>query len=201
MHFSSKDISPAIAYKLLTSTVLPRPIAFVTSINQEGQLNAAPFSFFNAMGSQPPVVVLGFEPNTDGSQKDTPNNILATKEFVVNMVNEELSVQMNMCAASLASDVDELSHADIETVSSLEVVPPRILASPVSMECKLLNSMPLQGGGLIIVGEILHLHLRDDIVTGLEPLRIDINKLAPISRLNGSLYGRVTDQFTIKRPE
>ncbi len=201
MHFSSKDISPATAYKLLTSTVLPRPIAFVTSISKEGQLNAAPFSFFNAMGSQPPVIVLGFEPNADGSQKDTPINILETKEFVVNLVNEELSVQMNMCAASLAAEVDELKHADIETVPSLSVTPPRILASPVSMECKLLNNMPLEGGGQIIVGEVLHFHVRDDVVTGLEPLRIDISSLAPISRLNGPLYGRITDQFTIKRPK
>ena len=172
MNFSSNNISPATAYKLLVSTILPRPIAFVTSLDLEGRTNAAPFSFFNAMGSKPPVVVLGFEPKPDGSQKDTPNNILATSEFVVNIVNEPLAQQMNMCAAS-----------------------------PASFECRLMQDIELSGGGRIILGEVVHFHLCDDVVSTLDPLRIDIDKLAPISRLSGPLYGRVSDQFEIQRPK
>lgn len=201
MHFASNDISPATAYKLLSSTILPRPIAFVTSVNAAGQSNAAPFSFFNAMGYAPPVVVIGFTPNADGSQKDTPNNILETREFVVNLVDEPLAAQMNICAAALPANVDEISLAELEIVPSIGVRPPRIAASPVSFECRYFNDMPLSGGGRIIVGEVIHFHLRDEVVSNLEPLRIDLDKLRPISRLSGSKYGRITDQFEIERPK
>ncbi len=201
MHFASENISPATAYKLLSSTILPRPIAFVTTVNVAGQTNAAPFSFFNAMGSEPPVVVLGFQTNADGTQKDTPNNIIETGVFVVNLVDEPLAAQMNICAATLSADVDEIALAQLEIIPSLGIAPPRLRAAPVSMECKLLNSVPLAGGGLIIIGEVLHFHVRDDIITSQDPLRLDINKLAPISRLNGPKYGRITDQFEIERPK
>jgi flavin reductase (DIM6/NTAB) family NADH-FMN oxidoreductase RutF len=201
MHFSSSELAPGTAYKLLVSTVLPRPIAFVTTVNRSGQVNAAPFSFFNAMGSEPPVVVLGFEPRTDGSQKDTPNNILATREFVVNMVNEPLAAQMNMCAASFAPDVDEAAVAQLATTASTGVAPPRLCASPVSLECKLIQDTPLAGGGIIILGEVLHFHVSDLVIAQTDPLRIDIDKLALISRLSGPLYGRTTDQFEIQRPK
>ena len=201
MHFAADKLSPATAYKLLSSTILPRPIAFVTSMNADGQANAAPFSFFNAMGYAPPVVVLGFSPNPDGSQKDTPNNIMETREFVVNLVDEPLAAQMNITAATLPADVDEISLAALDTIPSLDILPPRLAASPVSFECKYFNDMPLSGGGRIIVGEVLHFHLRDAIVSSLEPLRIDLNKLGVISRLSGSKYGRITDQFEIERPK
>lgn len=201
MHFASENITPATAYKLLSSTILPRPIAFVTSINTQGQTNAAPFSFFNAVGYAPPVVVIGFSANPDGSQKDTPNNILDTREFVVNLVDEPLAAQMNICAATLPADVDEIELAQLETIPCREIAPPRLKASPVSFECKYFNDMPLSGGGRIIVGEVLHFHLRDEIVSGQDPLRIDLNKLNPISRLSGPKYGRITDQFEIERPK
>jgi len=136
MHFASKNISPATAYKLLSSTILPRPIAFITSLDSDGQANAAPFSFFNAMGSEPPVIVIGFTPQADGSQKDTPNNILMTKEFVVNLVDEPLAAQMNICAASVPAEVSEIDLAKLETMPSLDIAPPRLKASPVSFECR-----------------------------------------------------------------
>ena len=199
MHFSSREISPETAYKLLVSIVAPRPIAFVTSMDIDGNLNGAPFSFFNTMGSAPPVVVLGFQPNAEGNQKDTPNNILSTKEFVVNIVDEPLAHQMNICASSQPPEVDEIALAKLDTLSSLGVTPPRIKASPASMECKLMETVSLSGGGKIIIGEVIHFHLRDDAVSQINPLRIDIDKLAPISRLNGPLYGRITDQLTIDR--
>ena len=200
MHFAADNITPATAYKLLSSTILPRPIAFVTSMNAAGQMNAAPFSFFNAVGYEPPVVVLGFTPQADGSQKDTPNNILETKEFVVNLVDEALAVQMNICAATLPADVDEIALANLDTLPSLDIHPPRLAASPVSFECRYFNDMPLSGGGRIIVGEVIHFHLRDEIISGMDPLRIDLDKLNPISRLSGVKYGRITDQFEIERP-
>ena len=201
MHFSSHDISPEMAYKLLVSIIVPRPIAFVTSMDVEGNLNGAPFSFFNAMGSKPPVIVLGFQPHADGRQKDTPNNILSTEEFVVNIVDEPLAQQMNICASKHPPEVDEIALAKLATVPSLGVKPPRLKASPASLECRLFEHVALAGGGKIIIGEILHFHLRDDAVSQMDPLRIDINKLAPISRLNGPSYGRITDQFEIERPK
>ena len=201
MHFASENITPATAYKLLSSTILPRPIAFVTSQSAGGQLNAAPFSFFNAMGYEPPVLVLGFTPQPDGSQKDTPNNILETKEFVVNLVDEPLAEQMNICAASVPPGVNEIDLAKLETVPSLDIAPPRLKAAPVSFECRYFNDMSLSGGGRIIVGEVIHFHIQDELIAETDPLRIDLDKLAPISRLSGSKYGRVTDQFEIQRPK
>jgi flavin reductase (DIM6/NTAB) family NADH-FMN oxidoreductase RutF len=106
MHFAASEISSALAYKLLVSTIIPRPIAFVTSKSAAGVLNAAPYSFFNGMGSAPPVVAIGFQPTEAGGMKDTSSNILETGEFVVNIVDEALSVQMNQAAATLAPDVD-----------------------------------------------------------------------------------------------
>lgn len=173
----------------------------MTSQDARGHLNAAPFSFFNAMGYEPPVVVLGFTPQADGSQKDTPNNILETKEFVVNLVDEPLAAQMNICAATLPAHVDEIGLAKLETHPSLDVAPPRLKASPVSFECRYYNDMSLSGGGRIIVGEVIHFHIKDEAISNLEPLRIDLNKIAPISRLSGAKYGRITDQFEIKRPD
>ncbi len=201
MHFSAKDISSDMAYKLLVSTILPRPIAFVTTVNSDGQPNGAPFSFFNAMGSDPPVIVLGFQPHDDGTQKDTPNNIISTSEFVVNIVDEPLADQMNICASIVPSDVDELELSKLKTIPSIGIAPPRIVDSPTSMECKYMHDILLDGGGRIIVGEVIHFHVCDELITGFDPFRIDINKRSPISRLNGAMYGRITDQFELKRPK
>ena len=135
------------------------------------------------------------------AKKTRQNNILSTQEFVVNIVDEPLAHQMNICAGSLPPDVDEIALAKIATAPSLGVAPPRIITSPASVECRLLEAVSLGGGGKIIIGEILHFHLREDTVIQMDPLRIDINKLAPISRLNGAFYSRITDQFKIERPQ
>ncbi|MEL8056679.1 MAG: flavin reductase family protein, partial [Pseudomonadota bacterium] len=182
MHFSSADLPRALAYKLLVSTVIPRPIAFVTSQSADGILNAAPYSFFNAMGSAPPVVAIGFEPTADAGVKDTSSNILETGEFVVNIVDEAMSVQMNQAAASLPPEVDEIALTGLETSPSTAVRPPRLSASPMAMECRLLDKTELAGGGVIVIGEVMHFHLRDDAVTETDPLRIDIDRIAPVAR-------------------
>lgn len=200
MHFASENISRSTAYRLLSSTITPRPIAFVTSVDGQGRVNGAPFSFFNGMGSAPPVVVLGFEPNTDGSQKDTPNNIMETGEFVVNLVDEPLAGQMNMAAANLKPGEDELAHAGLAAIASLGVAPPRIAAAPVSLECTLFQDTPLPGGGRIIIGQVLHFHVRDDLLLSTDPVRIDVEKYAPIGRLSGPYYARINDRFALERP-
>lgn len=201
MHFSAAEIPRALAYKLMVSSIIPRPIAFITSMSKVGILNAAPYSFFNGMGSAPPVVAIGFEPTAEAAAKDTSANILETGEFVVNIVDEALSFQMNQAAATLPPEVDEVALTGLETIASIEVKPPRLSKSPMSMECRLFDHTPLPGGGVIIIGEVLHFHLRNEAVTGHDPLRIDIDKLAPIARLNGPHYARITDKFSIKRPK
>jgi flavin reductase (DIM6/NTAB) family NADH-FMN oxidoreductase RutF len=199
--FSAADISASTAYRLLTSTIVPRPIAFVTTVNAKGRVNAAPFSFFNAVGSNPPTVVLGFEANADGSQKDTPNNIVATGEFVINLVDMALAGRMSAAAASLPPGVSEVEHVGLETIPSATVAPPRLAASPVSMECRLTHNNPLSGGGRVILGEVLEFHLRESLIESLEPLRIDLNQLDAISRLSGPNYGTTKDRFSIQRPK
>ena len=201
MRFASSEITSSTAYRLLTSTVVPRPIAFVTTLSKNGIVNAAPFSFFNAVGSNPPVLVLGFEPKPDNSVKDTPTNIIETEEFVINIVDEALATQMNISAGNYEKHQSEIEIANIDVVKSTEVKPPRIQASPVSMECKLFQHTSLAGGGCIIIGEVVQFHVQDDIIIQQDPLRIDVNKLNPIARLAGPDYARITDQFQIQRPQ
>jgi flavin reductase (DIM6/NTAB) family NADH-FMN oxidoreductase RutF len=198
--FSAADMSTSTAYRLLTSTIVPRPIAFVTTVDAQGRVNAAPFSFFNAVGSAPPTVVLGFQPNSDGSQKDTPNNIVATGEFVVNLVDVALAEKMSAASASLPPGVSEVEHVGLDIAPSVTVAPPRLSASPVAMECRLTHDNPLSGGGRVILGEVLEFHIRDAIIKSLDPLRIDLNTLDTISRLSGPHYGRIREQFSIQRP-
>lgn len=199
--FSTADISRNDAYRLLTSTIVPRPIAFVTTVDAQGRVNAAPFSFFNAVGSAPPTVVLGFEPNADGSQKDTPNNIVATSEFVVNLVDRALAERMSEAAASLPPGVSEVDHVGLDTIPSVAVTAPRLAASPVAMECRLTHNNPLSGGGRVILSEVVEFHILESIIESLDPLRIDLEQLDAISRLSGPHYGTTRDRFSIQRPK
>lgn len=199
--FSAADISSSTAYRLLTSTIVPRPIAFVTTVDAQGRTNAAPFSFFNAVGSAPPTIVLGFELNADGSQKDTPNNIIATGEFVVNLVDTALAERMSAAAASLPPDMSEIDHVGLETTPSVSITPPRLIASPVAMECRLTHNNLLSGGGRVILGEVVEFHIREAIIDRLDPLRINLDKLDTISRLSGPHYGTIREQFSIQRPD
>lgn len=198
--FSAADMSKNDAYRLLTSTIVPRPIAFVTTVDAQGRTNAAPFSFFNAVGSAPPTLVLGFEPNADGTQKDTPNNIIATGEFVVNLVDRALAERMSAAAASLPPGHSEIEHVGLDILPSVTVTPPRLAAASVSMECRLTHNNPLSGGGRVILGEVVEFHIRDALIENLDPLRIDLDQLDAISRLSGPHYGTIKDRFSIQRP-
>lgn len=198
--FSAADMSKNDAYRLLTSTIVPRPIAFVTTVDAQGRTNAAPFSFFNAVGSAPPTLVLGFEPNADGTQKDTPNNIIATGEFVVNLVGRALAERMSAAAASLPPGHSEIEHVGLDILPSVTVAPPRLAAASVSMECRLTHNNPLSGGGRVILGEVVEFHIRDALIESLDPLRIDLDQLDAISRLSGPHYGTIKDRFSIQRP-
>jgi flavin reductase (DIM6/NTAB) family NADH-FMN oxidoreductase RutF len=187
-------------YKLLVSTVVPRPIAWIVSQDLNGQLNAAPFSFFNAFAGDPPVVGIGIGSHDLGRPKDTRRNIRDTKQFVVNLVSEENAEAMNVTAIEFEPGVDELREAGLTTVPCLHVKPPRIAESPVSMECELLQIIELGLESGLVLGRVLAMHVREDCV--LEPARhyIDTPGLRLIGRMHGSgWYARTSDLFSMDR--
>ncbi len=187
------------AYQLLASVVTPRPIAFVTTISPEGKINAAPFSFFNLFGDDPPI--LGFAPGDrpDGTPKDTVLNIRATHEFVVNLVDEGIAEAMNKCAASLPYGVNELEPAGLHSVASSLVKPPRIAESPVSLECVEWGTLQI-GGNRLVIGVIKRMHLREELFDA-EKGRIHTEKLQVIGRMaSPHWYCRTRDRFEMIRP-
>src|SRR4029077_1058847 len=149
------------AYAILASLVMPRPIAFVTSISPDGKINAAPFSFFNLLGADPPILAIAPGDRDDGTPKDTAQNIRLMHEFVVNLVDESIAEAMNKCAASLPYGENELDHAGLHTFPSSLVKPPRILESPVSLECKEWGTLHI-GDNRVVVGLIKRVHLRGE---------------------------------------
>lgn len=186
-------------YKLLIGSVVPRPIGFVSSVSKDGARNLAPFSFFNAVCGEPPVVC--FSPSFREPRKDTYANIKATGEFVVNIVSEEIAEQMNLCSGEYPSGVDEFEISGLTPVASDLVRPPRVLESPVNMECKLLQIIDVSqrpGGGSLILGEVVRFHVDDRVV---DNFRIDPDKLRAIARMGGNLYARTRDRFEMIRPK
>jgi flavin reductase (DIM6/NTAB) family NADH-FMN oxidoreductase RutF len=182
-------------YKLLTNLVVPRPIAWVTSQNQNGVVNLAPFSFFNAVGANPLYIIISIGINDSGEPKDTAKNILTSGEFVVNLVTEELFEAMNVSAADFPSTESELEAADLHASPSLRIKVPRIAEAQASLECKLFSSLPL-GSNTLIIGEVVMFHVADDLIDQ----RLHINNFAPIGRLGApSVYCRTTDRFDVAR--
>jgi flavin reductase (DIM6/NTAB) family NADH-FMN oxidoreductase RutF len=187
--------STADNYKILTNLVVPRPIAWVTSLSQAGVVNLAPFSFFNAVGSDPLYVVISIGCRDNGTPKDTARNILASGEFVVNLVTEELFDAMNISAADFPPDQSELAAANISAAPSVRVKAPRLARAQASLECTLFKSEPI-GANTLFIGEVVMFHVADHL---LGP-RMHINNFAPIGRLGSpSVYFRTTDRFDVPR--
>jgi flavin reductase (DIM6/NTAB) family NADH-FMN oxidoreductase RutF len=187
--------STADNYKILTNLVVPRPIAWVTSLSQAGVVNLAPFSFFNAVGSDPLYVVISIGCRDNGTPKDTARNILASGEFVVNLVTEELFGAMNISAADFPPDQSELAAANISAAPSVRVKAPRLAQAQASLECTLFKSEPI-GANTLFIGEVVMFHVADHL---LGP-RMHINNFAPIGRLGSpSVYCRTTDRFDVPR--
>ncbi|HQV63045.1 MAG TPA: flavin reductase family protein, partial [Anaerolineales bacterium] len=190
-------------YKILTGSVLPRPIGWISSIDLGGRPNLAPFSFFNAVCSNPPTVLFCSSiRGSDGKTKDTLNNVRATGEFVVNIVTEELLQAMNASSIEAPSDFDEFDYAGLTLAPSVVVKPPRVAESPIHFECKLREIIEIgnePGGGSIVIGTIVHIHADDGVMIGED--KINLTALKPIGRLMGSGYCRVTDLIEIERPK
>jgi flavin reductase (DIM6/NTAB) family NADH-FMN oxidoreductase RutF len=187
------------AYFLLASLVTPRPIALVTTLSPDGRVNAAPFSFFNLLGADPPI--LGFAPGDrdNGTPKDTALNVRATHEFVVNLVDEAIAEAMNKCAASLPYGESELTHAGLHAAPSSFVKPPRIAESPASLECVEWGTLQI-GGNRVIIGLIKRLHVREELFDA-EKKRIHTDKFHVIGRMaSPHWYCRTRDRFEMIRP-
>ena len=199
MRFDMDKLAARERYKLITSVVVPRPIAWVTTIDDQGVVNAAPFSFFNAMGADPPLVVLGLSDRTRGLLKDTARNIRTTGQFVVNTVTEALAEQMNATAADFPPGVDELAAVGLSAAPSHLVRPPRVAESPVSMECREVSTTEI-GRNRIILGEVLCMHIRDEFIDA-ERFYVHTAAIRTVGRMQPpGWYTRTDSMFEMERP-
>jgi flavin reductase (DIM6/NTAB) family NADH-FMN oxidoreductase RutF len=201
MHFDLAQIPTTDAYKLQVSTVVPRPIALATTIDRAGRVNAAPFSFFNAVSSVPPVVVLGISPGagSEDGYKDTERNIRDSGEFVINLVDEALAERMNVCAIDFPAGTGELEKADLTALPSVGVRPPRIAQAPVSFECRRITGLSLGPRSTLEVGSVIHIHIRDDLIDPVK-MYVHTDKMRLIGRMHGrGWYARTSDLFLMDR--
>lgn len=200
MRWDVDAVEPMFAYKLLTATVTPRPIAWVTTLGPGGVVNAAPYSFFNVMGPDPATAVLGVMRDPARGFKDTARNIMETAAFVINLVPERLAQQMNLTCMDAPPDVSELDIAGLTAAPSTHVPVPRIAESPVSFECALLSSMVTGPQQTIVIGRILAIHIDDAHVLDAARGHVDTPSLNLIARMHGSgWYTRANDLFQIDR--
>ena len=199
MFFDFEALPKKERYKLVVSTVVPRPIAWLVTQDAEGRTNAAPYSFFNAFSDDPVVVGFGAGPRPEGALKDTAANIRATGQFVVCLVSEATVQGMNITAADFPPGVDELAEAGLTTSPSAKVKPPRIAESPVALECETFQLIPA-GRHTIVLGRVLAMHIRDDCVLDPAKRYVDTPKLGLVGRMHGrGWYARTTDRFEVKR--
>jgi flavin reductase (DIM6/NTAB) family NADH-FMN oxidoreductase RutF len=187
-------------HELFGSAILPRPIAFVSTIGEDGVFNLAPFSFFTPLCLKPAIVALSIGWKRDGQKKDTLRNIEYSKDFVINVVNEALAEAMNQACAEYPSDVDEFKQVGLTPVKADLVKAPMVAESPVNMECKLVEIRQYGGlpsGAHVVIGEVIFVHVKEELWSN---DHIEISKLRVIGRLGEDLYCRVTDLFEMKRP-
>lgn len=186
------ELHPRDAARLTTSVVVPRPIAWVSTVGADGSLNLAPFSFFNAVAGNPPTVMVSIG-QRKGTLKDTLRNVQETGEFVINIVDESLLEAMNISAGEWDYEVDEFDLAGLETAPSVDVKPPRVAAATVAMEIRLLQTVPIaETHNTMIVGRVLRFHIRSDVLR--EDGMVVPEKLKPVGRLGKDLSGN--DQYT-----
>ncbi len=188
------------AYTILASLVTPRPIALVTTISADGKINAAPFSFFNLMGANPPICAFAPGDRENGTPKDTALNIRSGHEFVVNLVDEKIAEAMNQCAASLPFGENELVRAGLTAALSSIVKPPRIVEAPASLECVEWGTLQI-GGNRLVIGLIKRVYVRDELFDP-QTQRIRGELFHVVGRMaSPDWYCRTTDRFEMKRPD
>ncbi len=199
MQIDPSVLSSQAQYQLTISVVVPRPIAWVSTINAQGARNLAPFSFFNAVAGAPPMLMLSFSKRA-GQIKDTLANILATREFVVNVVSQPLAQQMNATSENFPPEVDEFTAANLTAAPSAKVRAPRVTEALVSMECTLLQTLQLPPSeNTLVFGQVVWFHIAERVLD--ERGRVDPRKLEPVGRLGGSgMYTTLGTVFEMKRP-
>ncbi|MBV9787099.1 MAG: flavin reductase family protein [Chloroflexi bacterium] len=198
------QIDPAVLtereiYKILTGAVVPRPIAWVATIGEEGTPNLAPFSYFNIACTDPPMLLFCPQRRGDGSPKDTLRNVQTTGEFVLHIVSEELAAAMNQTSAEYPYATDEFAATGLRAAPSSLVAPPRVADAAVAFECRVEQIVHVGSarGGEIVIGRVLQIHVRDDVY---HDGYIILDALKPVARLAGNDYARVNDTFSLQRP-
>ncbi|MBB3953699.1 flavin reductase family protein [Novosphingobium sediminicola] len=201
MRFEMDELSAAHRYRLMTSSVTPRPIAWVTTVGKDGLRNAAPFSSFNMMGASPPILALGLQFRADGTAKDTLANIAATGELVVNLVSVADAAAMNETARDFAPQVDELAHCGIDWLPSDAVAPPRIASAPVSFECRTAHLIEMGPDLTIVLARVAVMHVADRLVIDAERGHLDTPAMQLVGRMQGpGWYVRSTDLMQMMPP-
>jgi flavin reductase (DIM6/NTAB) family NADH-FMN oxidoreductase RutF len=195
MQVLMQDLSPMERYKYLTALVVPRPIALVLTRNAAGQDNAAPFSFFNTFGEDPPTVILGLGSLRSGAKKDTLRNIEQTGEFVVNLVDSPMLEAVNMCASDFPYGESEVSAAGLNLLPCQTVNVGRVAESPANFECKVLQTIELNSSRTLVIGEVIFMHLKEELVDRASG-RVITERYTPLARLHGTTYGVIGEQFS-----
>ena len=200
-YFDFAQLNARDRYKLLIGTVIPRPIAFVTTVNEHGAVNAAPYSFFNCLSADPPIVAIGIE-NREGMRfKDTAHNVRMTGEFTVNIADTAMVDAMELCAIDFPPDVDELALAGLTAVPGTHVKCPRIGQAPAALECRRHMTLGIGAGSReILLGEVLGLFVRDGLVDPANK-HVDQHGMDAIGRLGGYSYTRTQEQFERVTPK
>jgi flavin reductase (DIM6/NTAB) family NADH-FMN oxidoreductase RutF len=190
-----EEITSYQRYKLMASLIVPRPIALVTTLGENGVANAAPFSMFNMVGEDPPILMISINRLADGRLKDTAANILRSKEFVVHMSDEPMAEKMHACGHAFPSDVSELTAVGLSSAPSRTVAPPRILEAPVAFECVLHETLATESR-YVFIGRVKWLVARDGLIDT-EAWRVNLREYSPIARFGASFYTRTTDRFAL----
>jgi flavin reductase (DIM6/NTAB) family NADH-FMN oxidoreductase RutF len=200
MKIDPANLDRKSAHDILVGSVLPRPIAFISTLGEDGVYNLAPYSFFIPVSMRPVLVGIGIGRKRDGSKKDTLVNIEWGKDFVVNLVTEALAEAMNQTAGEYPKEVDEFQVAGLTPIKSDRVKSPRVAESPVNMECRLHQVLGFGDAPRLnefVLGEVLQIHVKDEYWVNGE---IQSTKLKAIGRMGGDFYSRTTDLFEMKRP-
>lgn len=190
-----EEITAYQRYKLMASLIVPRPIALVTTLGPTGVANAAPFSMFNMVGEDPPILMLSVNRLHDGRLKDTAANILRTGEFVVHIADEPMAQQMHDCGEAFPSDVSELAAVGLTPQPALRVAPPRISEAPVAFECVLHEKLETESR-YVFIGRIVHLAARDGLVDT-QAWRVNLREYHPVARFGASFYIRSNERFSL----
>ena len=200
MEFNPDTLEASAIYKLLTGSVIPRPIGWISTIDQNGINNLAPFSYFNILGDDPPHIMFSTR-RDNNTNKDTLNNVLNNKQFVVNMVTEELVEQMNATAQSVPSEVDEFELVGLTPLPSTLIKPNRVKESPITFECEMVHHYFLEnskaGGACVVIGRVIMMHIDESVL--LDNYKINMETYKPVARLAGANYTKIGEVFSIKR--